>query len=341
MDVGSFNSELWTIYNQKPSNWKGLDDTNISRRTGDFLEFELVPNTHELVNGVMFSTNRWGMHDRDYTLAKPPGVHRTALLGASHLLGYHIDAAQDFENLTEDRLNTNAAPDAPKQELLNFAVYYYSSLRQLILLDTDRIWQFHPDVVMIFVHENEKRWTVDHLTNAILAGVPMPYPFLQEIVDRAKVNRDMTRDEISRKLTPLSGQVVQWSYQQIVDRCRRANVKPVWVFLPLLPDDPILTSDPEAAHAEPVYERWAADAGFTTINLESAYNGHPRQEVAVASWDNHPNLIGHRLLADAFYRDSSRPSRIGLHSQITHALFRGNNHDPARSDRTHIARIHP
>jgi len=292
MDVGRFNPALWDIYTQRPANWKELNDTNVIRRTNDFLGAELLPNQSEVINGVVFKTNRWGMHDRDYTLEKPVGVHRTALLGASHLLGYDIAYEDDFDYLVEQSLNAGLPPEKPKYELLNFGVYYYSSLRQLIVLDR-RVMPFQPDVVMICVHANDQVWTVEHIADAVSRGIEMPFPYLTDIVRDAKVDRSMPLSEIKRQLEPFAPAVVKWTYRQLVQRCRQAGIKPVFVYLPLLGSSSVDTNSD--------FSQWAIEAGFTVIDLRSAIAGHDQRELVVASWDFHPNVIAHRLLADKLY----------------------------------------
>jgi hypothetical protein len=46
----------------------------------------------------------------------------------------------------------------------------------------------------------------------------------------------------------------------------------------------------------------AKAAGFTTISLKDVYNTKAPDELAIAPWDGHPNVIGHQLVADDLYR---------------------------------------
>jgi hypothetical protein len=45
----------------------------------------------------------------------------------------------------------------------------------------------------------------------------------------------------------------------------------------------------------------AKAAGFTIISLKDVYNSAAPDELAVASWDDHPNVLGHQLIAEHLY----------------------------------------
>jgi hypothetical protein len=51
------------------------------------------------------ATNRWGMRDHDYSLAKPPHTLRMALLGPSDIMGAGVSDSQTFDAVLEARLN--------------------------------------------------------------------------------------------------------------------------------------------------------------------------------------------------------------------------------------------
>ena len=152
---------------------------------------------------------------------------------------------------------------------------------------------FQPDVVMICVHANDQVWTVEHIADAVSRGIEMPFPYLTDIVRDAKVDRSMPLSEIKRQLEPFAPAVVKWTYRQLVQRCRQAGIKPVFVYLPLLGSSSVDTNSD--------FSQWAIEAGFTVIDLRSAIAGHDQRELVVASWDFHPNVIAHRLLADKLY----------------------------------------
>ena len=58
-----------------------------------------------------FATNRWGMRDRDYDLAKSSGTFRIALLGSSNVMGWGVPQEDVFETILEARLNDDRPED--------------------------------------------------------------------------------------------------------------------------------------------------------------------------------------------------------------------------------------
>jgi hypothetical protein len=91
-----------------------------------------------------------------------------------------------------------------------------------------------------------------------------------------------------RRLDAHQEEMARWAYEQIARRCREHGVRPVFVFVPT-PDgtvsrDPSLTS------------RLARAAGFQTLDLRGAYDGHDLRTLQLTPFDYHPNALGDRLL---------------------------------------------
>ena len=81
-DVTRYNTQLMELFAKEPADWQRqtrqpLVDVN------DPYSNELIPSNQVRHRGVTLTTNRWGMRDRDYELAKPPDTYRIALIGAS------------------------------------------------------------------------------------------------------------------------------------------------------------------------------------------------------------------------------------------------------------------
>src|SRR5262249_22808472 len=100
---------------------------------GDFLQFELKPKLRKNPFGPPFCTKRHGMRDRDYSVEKPEGAYRIALLGSSIDMGWGISGEETYVNQFEEWLNVHAAKRGLTRrfEVLNFAVAAYSPLQRL------------------------------------------------------------------------------------------------------------------------------------------------------------------------------------------------------------------
>jgi len=289
--VDRFNSQLWEVYMNKPLDWlDAFEASGLERFTDDFAQKELVPSFRSLTRHGTITTNRWGMRDRDYDHQPAPGTYRVALLGASTVMGWGVGDEQTFESLLEARLNHDHAngPFA-KYEILNFGVPNYSPLQQLGIFD--KVLSFGPHAVFYVATRNEVLQSARYLAAVTRKGIPVPNPLLRAVVERAHIDAATGETVALRRLEPFLLEILSATYDDIVKRCRERSVLPVWIFLPHRQD----TAPVDAA-------RIATAAGFTVLTLEGYEQGHDPATLRLAEWDDHPNALGHRLIAGALYR---------------------------------------
>ena len=67
------------------------------------------------------------------------------------------------------------------------------------------------------------------------------------------------------------------------------GARPAWMYVPLPMD---------RADDIPIIERKARDAGFLMLSSPEMYLGHDENDLVLGSWDNHPNVAGHHIIAD-------------------------------------------
>jgi hypothetical protein len=62
----------------------------------------------------------------------------------------------------------------------------------------------------------------------------------------------------------------------------------------------------------------AQAAGFLTIDLADIYEGQDIAQIRVADWDDHPNVQGHRLVAERLLAglDAHRDEIFPEHAQL-------------------------
>lgn len=294
MGASRHSSELWELYNRKPVDWPVIQETTVWTPTDDLLLGALQPNQAIDFKGALLTTNRWGMRDQDYTLEKPPGTFRVAVIGSSHVMGSGVTDDETFEARIERRLNADAErrPHA-HYELLNFSIAARSPVQQLYLIE-NRVLDFEPDAVMIFAHPQDRSITVRYLSRLLRSGVDNPYPHLREVFAEAGVDFDTPDFIAQRRLKPYTGEILQWGYEQIAQRCREAGAEPLWVFLPMIYEE-------QAELDLEQRKQGARDAGFAVIDLSKVYDEHEQAELQVAPWDNHPNAVGHELIAESLF----------------------------------------
>ena len=110
------------------------DDSTVYRRSENpVLGFELKPNWRDEAADLARSypsTNSFGQRDVERTLAKPPGVTRVLVLGASVVEGVGI---RDLSDTITQRLENRLGPGT---EVLNFGVSAYCTRAKVELLRT-------------------------------------------------------------------------------------------------------------------------------------------------------------------------------------------------------------
>ena len=82
----------------------------------------------------------------------------------------------------------------------------------------------------------------------------------------------------------------------MVKQSRERGIRPIWIFLPQVRGGSWQEETPEAV-------RIAQEAGFSVVNLADVYEGRDIDTIRLAAWDDHPNALGHQLVADRLYRE--------------------------------------
>jgi D-alanyl-lipoteichoic acid acyltransferase DltB (MBOAT superfamily) len=284
------NPELLRIYNEQPANWS-VWQQGTKRATGNMLEYEMMPNIETIFKTKKLTTNRWGMRDRNHDLAALADTYRIALLGASSVFGSGVADEEVFGTVMEGILNNDQTyEDRVEFEILNFSKFARVALQQVMVLES-KVVRFKPDTMMLFVHRNEARRGVETLARVFKDNVDIPYPFIQSVIDRANVDREMSKHEIEKRLLPYADELLAGTYQAIASICRDHGIVPVWVFMPITYER---LEDTDIAGHMAVAEA----AGFTVLSLRDVYDEYEADELNVAIWDEHPNAFAHRLIAD-------------------------------------------
>jgi hypothetical protein len=326
---GRVSAQLWGTVGGVPSDWEGPGDVGVLNVRDDFLFRDLAPDTRTELNGVPMSTNRWGMRDRDYALAKPEGTVRIALLGQSHVMGTFVGDDEPFDNVLEDRLNEASGPGGPRYEVLNFAVTNHSLTQELAMLEA-RVLAFEPDIVMVTIPSQGRHRSVEHLVQFLSGGRDVPYPELDAILGRAGLDADMTDGlpipfETVRRLAESLGlntrmpyteaearardvtpELTAWTLDRIASVARSHGARPVLLGL----DNAIGPPDEEVPELG-----MARRAGFVVLDLFDVYARAevPLDDLRVTSWDNHPNALGHRIVAERLHQElMANQGRLGL-----------------------------
>jgi D-alanyl-lipoteichoic acid acyltransferase DltB (MBOAT superfamily) len=270
----------------------------------DDIRFKVFrPNVTDTFEGVSSSTNRWGMRDRDYTLEKPDGTVRVAVLGASYTMGLGVSDHETFEQIVEDRLKA-MVPPGKSVEMMNFAVSDYSTLESLYQLEQD-VLKFSPDVVMLVAHGGERNRVANKMALRIHHGHPLTFDYLNRLKRELVLVDGAAYSDCVRSLRPHGKDILQWAYLEMAHICKNASAKPVWVFLP--------TMRRVGAENHGPMEKLAASAGFTTVILNEPYGGTDPETLKITETNYHPNGRGHAFIAESLLQAlMSHPEILGF-----------------------------
>ena len=296
--AGHWGSQVWEKQvERRPEDWGAFWDSDAAYEIGGVTGYALKPSYESVEKRVVIRSNQWGMRDREYTKEKPEGVYRVALLGASYEMGHAVEQDSVFKFVAEEILNEElAGDDAPKIEILNFAVTGYGII-QFVEQAREFIWEFDPDVVFVAAHTADLWRSSGFIARAVRNEVPLP-PELQEIATAAGLRPDMTVAELQRKLhrkrliggDSYAHDLYEWGYQEIAKICRERGVTPVWLFVPR-------SESAQRAGDKSDQQEMAQAAGFHILDLDGTFDKvEDLEKIQVAPWDTHPNEEGHRML---------------------------------------------
>lgn len=266
----------------------------------------------------IFSTNSYGMRDKEYSLAKPNDTLRIAILGPSFAAGMGVSDGETFEQLVEERLNRDiSCPEYRHFEILNFSVGGYSLPHEIAMLD-DRVFQFSPDIVLMTVTMKTRWLTAYYLSNATAGdisipyepvnallneaglenvaegSVPIPFPTWRSIARRIGIEPRAPSGESYARSLGIAERVDQWALRRFAEVTTARGATPIILAIDQPEDD--------MSPAVPV-RQMLRESGLAAIDLFDVYPVNNRHSLWAAPWDPHPNAAGHRVIADQLYKE--------------------------------------
>ncbi len=300
---------------EQQSQWLAPADVGILRKRNDSMVNDLHPSLHVVWNGNQFTTNTFGMRDREYSVRKPVGTYRIALLGPSNVMGNGVGDNETFESLLEQRLNKErGAATRRTYEILNFGVDGFALPQELAMLE-DRVPQFAPDMVIVTHYHRGRLMTERYLAKIAWRGIPVSDD-LRAIMARAGIDRlehgsvpvptelgralarslglqpRMPQAEFEGRVRRIADDVNDWALERMANLVREHGAVPVLLALNAVIDDA-----PEEIPNIDTIRR----AQYLVFDLFDVFPAEHRPGLRVAPWDDHPNSTGHRLIADALY----------------------------------------
>lgn len=270
--------------------------TNAYFYQNNIVNRRMKPNLNIVGPDHNFQSNSFGIRDKEYSIKKPDGTKRLALLGGSYQMGSGVNNNEVFEAIAEERMNKELVDSNYKHfEIFNFAAGGYYLLQHVELVNTS-VFQYDMDALVYFAHTDERGKVVKDFTTIIKKELPLKYPFLEQIVEKAGIKSYMSILQIRELLTPYSDTIMKWGYKEIYAQCKKNNVVPVWAYMETTTE---FVEDTEYNELK----AYAESLGFVTLDLRNTYGNIDRVEIQISDLNTHPNVLGHRLIAERFYRE--------------------------------------
>ena len=260
---------------------------------------KMKPNLNIIGPDHNFQSNSFGIRDKEYSLKKPEGTKRMALMGSSYQMGSGVNNNQVFEAIAEERMNRELVDSNMKHfEIFNFAAGGYYLLQHVELVNTT-VFQYDMDALVYFAHTDERGKVVKDFTTIIKKKLPIKYPFLEKIIKESGIKSYMSMLQIKELLTPYADTIMKWGYFEIAEKCKSNNVVPIWAFMETTTE---FVDDKEYNELK----AYAESLGFKTLDLRNTYGNIDRVKVQISDLNTHPNALGHRLIAQRFYNELKR-----------------------------------
>ncbi|MCX8037458.1 MAG: SGNH/GDSL hydrolase family protein [Candidatus Sumerlaeia bacterium] len=282
------------------------------------LRYELRPNFAGRAFGAEVRINSHGMRSPERSMSKPAGVRRVFVLGDSVAFGHGVAQEAAFPALLETMLSDGAS--SGRVEVINAAVPGYNSVQQEIVL-REKAGPWQPDVVLVVAVVNDAEPAYDlgedgmlhwenppevyrefiertiggkgwrtfaqrHFRLAALAGAARPHFLTHKYLDY--LDRLYAADSAG-------WQNAQRAFRTMRDQCHARGIAIVLAFCPV-PEKP----EPDVLRRIRVkFAEFARNEGIPFVDLFGAEHSRPVSEVVLSPLDRHPNVLGHRLLAEA------------------------------------------
>ncbi len=267
----------------------------IHERLDSFLLYRPKPSTGDPGDpSAAHLTNRAGLFDRDYPDARTPGVRRLVWVGDSLSRGLGAPFGKGLEPRLEAWLNEPRG-DGTGVEVLNLAVEGYR-LTQFIKVVDEALPRWHPDVVVVGLSDlSVARIWGHHLACLVHDGIDLEYPYLRELVVRARLERNDPPRVSDAKLAPFRVEFIRFALTTIRASCASAGAQVVIALLPAVGESDRLEARFLEARAI------ALELELPVIDLVETFAGvSDLADWRVSDIDHHPNEAGYGRLLAAF-----------------------------------------
>jgi hypothetical protein len=262
------------------------------------------PGVSILFKDKPYSTNQWGMRDKKYEKQPSPGTIRVGFTGGSFVVGSGVADNEIFDHILEERMNKEV--NEPKYEFLNFSNSGYDLIQCLYDFEQRKFYEFKLDYLVYVSHGVDLHKNIKSMLAAFNNGYELPYPYMEDILKRSGVQRNMPENQQLKLLEPFEREFIDRTYTYFGDMCRKHGFRPVWLYWPTVA---------YFIDQSEYLQKLAKEKDFIVINLEHLFDSYDPESISVSATDRHPNALGHKIVADALFEFFSQQESEGIKSE--------------------------
>ena len=263
----------------------------LQRSSHPELLFELKPNLDTYFKLVPFQTNSRGLRDKEYTIEKPEGVLRVAVVGDSFTLPSGVAIEDAYHSVIEERLNRGRT--SVGYQLINFAVGGYT-LKQYALVIRAKALEYAPDLILIgFCAGNDDQVFQPEQFPDPFDPKERTLPFYGSFaLDAAilKIQSWRMEQEMRPDLSERQRRYLARVFSELASIGDAEDIPMVIVYLWNQP-----------TNYQPI-EKLALSNGIEHfLDVSSAFRQTQLDDYRILPIDNHPNAKAHQIFADRIY----------------------------------------
>ena len=255
------------------------------------LIFELKPNQDTYFKLVPFVTSSQGLRDKEYSIEKPDGVLRVAVMGDSFSLPSGVAIEDAYHSVIEERLNDGQ--DRVGYEIINFAVGAYT-LKQYVLAIRHKALAYDPDLILIgFCAGNDHRVYQPERFPEPYDPLEKTYPFYGSFALDAVIFKLQTariEQDSGRALSERQVRYLTRVFSELSDLGRTEDIPIVVVYLAN-----------HRSNYRPIQDLASANGIEHFLDVSAAFRDTNLNDYRILPIDNHPNARAHRVFADRIY----------------------------------------
>lgn len=296
------------------------------------LAYELVPNSMGVILGANVKINSIGLRDYECLINKPHDVYRIIVLGDSWTFGTGIALEDTYAKQLEQLLN--AKPSLMRYEVINAGVGGFNTVREIEFMKEKKLLELNPDLVIVGynIHNMEiGHQYKDKKQNPAYQGPKttfLPYNIVSKLKNSSVLMRTITYSNEAlmkrlkvRNYRPLYSdsnegwKAAREALAELADLAQNRGAKVLLAIFPILSN---LDDSYPFSEIHQVVKQAVEKQGIMSCDLFLSFKGHNARKLWLHPLDRHPNVTGHRIIAEGIYQYLMEHNLVPVSQVSTH-----------------------